>query len=277
MKASWLGKALVYVVLLAGALGFVFPFIYMIMTTFIGSAYSLPKPQVVFAAVPNLDNYAVVLGKNHFIRYFLNSALVTVVTTVCSVFLGAITAYGFARFPFPGKEFIFRMFLLSMMMPAVVAIVPQFLIIKNLGLVNTYPGLWLLYVSTGVVGSTFFLRSFFGSIPKELEESVLIDGGGSWRIFWNVYLPQSKPALATMAIFSFMGTWQEFFTALIVLKDEAKRTLPIAFQMLSDAHATNYGWIFAAAVLMLIPIMIVYVVFQKQFVQGGYNEGGVKG
>lgn len=277
MKVRLSAKLFVYGVLLAGALAFTFPFVYMIMTTFIKSVYSLPKPEAVFSAVPNLTNYQVVWGKNNFLRYFGNSLLITTVSLVGSLAIGCITAYGFSRFRFPGKELIFRLFLLTMMMPAVVGIIPVFIIIKNLQLVDSYFGLWLVYISTSVMGSVFFLRGFFQSIPKELEESVLIDGGGNWRILYSIYLPMSKPAIGTMAIFSFMGTWQEFFTALVIIKTGAKRTLPIAFQMLNDQYATNFGWVFAAAVIMLIPVMFIYVIFQKRFVQGGFTEGAIKG
>lgn len=277
MKADVFWKIVVYVIVIAGALAFIFPFIYMLLTTFVGSAYSLPRPSEVFSVTPNLKNYEIVWNRNHFARYFMNSILVAGVAMVGGLFLGSLTAYGFSRFKFPGKEFIFRGFLLTMMIPTVLAIVPQFIVIKNLGLVNTYLGLWLLYIGGGAVGSAFFLRGFFESIPKEMEESVLIDGGGNWRIFWNIYLPQSRPAIGTLAIFAFSGTWDEFFVALTLIKDEAKRTLPIALQMFFDQHATNYGWAFAASMIALLPVIVIYITFQKHFVQGGFNEGGVKG
>jgi multiple sugar transport system permease protein len=277
MRTKWFPKLLVYTVILLGALAFLFPFVYMILTSFVKAAYSLPRPNEVFSVVPNLDNYKIVWGKNHFAQYFLNSALVTTVATFGSLFLGCLTAYGFARFQFPGKEFLFRSFLLTMMIPGVINIIPVFLIIKSMGLVNTYTGLWLIYIGGGVVGSTFFLRGFFQSIPKEYEESVLIDGGGNWRIFWNIYLPQSLPAIGTLAILSFQGTWEEYFTALVVIKDEAMRTLPIALLMFNDKYASNYGWVFAASIIALLPIVTLYIVFQKRFVQSGFNEGGVKG
>lgn len=277
MKTKWYLQLLVYAVIIMGALAFLFPFVYMILTSFIKSAYSLPRPKEIFSVVPNLDNYFLVWNKNNFARYFLNSALVTVVSMVGSMLLGCLTAYGFARFQFPGKELLFRVFLLTTMIPGVINIIPQFLIIKNLGLVSTYWGLWLIYIGGGVVGSTFFLRGFFQSIPKEYEESVLIDGGGNWRIFWNIYLPQSLPAIGTLAVLSFQGTWEEYFTALVIIKDEAMRTLPIALLMFNDKYATNYGWVFAASIIALIPTVLLYVVFQKKFVQGGFNEGGVKG
>lgn len=277
MKTKWYLQLLVYSVIVLGALAFLFPFVYMIMTSFIKSAYSLPRPKEVFSVIPNLSNYQVVWSKNHFARFFLNSSLVTIVAMTGSLFLGCITAYGFARFQFPGKEFLFRTFLLTMMIPGVINIIPQFLVIKSLGLVGSYWGLWLIYIGGGIVGSTFFLRGFFQSIPKEYEESVLIDGGGNWRIFWNIYLPQSLPAIGTLAVLSFQGTWEEYFTALVIIKDEAMRTLPIALLMFNDKYATNYGWVFAASIIALIPTVILYVIFQKRFVQGGFNEGGVKG
>jgi multiple sugar transport system permease protein len=123
----------------------------------------------------------------------------------------------------------------------------------------------------------FFLRGFFESIPKELEESVLIDGGGNWRIVWNIYLPQSLPALGTLAIFIFQGTWEEYFLALTLIKSEALRTLPIAILMFNDKYSTNYGQVFAASVIALLPVILLYMTFQKKFVQSGYYEGGVKG
>lgn len=277
MKTNLISKILVYTSLICGVGIFIIPFIYMILTTFVDQAYSLPRPNEVLSAVPNLNNYEVVWNKNNFFRYFLNSLLVAGVATVGSVFLGALTAYAFARFEFPFKEIIFRVFLFTMMIPLVLAIVPQFTIIKSLDLVNTYYGLWLIYIGGGVIGSTFFLRGFFQSVPKELEESVLMDGGGNWRIFWNIYLPLTKPALATMAIFAFSGTWDEYFVALTLIKDEMMRTLPIALMMFQGQYASNWAWIFAASIIALLPIVIIYVIFQKKFVQGGQTEGGVKG
>jgi multiple sugar transport system permease protein len=270
-------QLVIYAVLLMGVVVFIFPFLYMIMTTFVKGAYTLPRPYEIFSAVPNLDNYQIVWNRNHFARYFLNSAVVTAVSMAGGLFLGALTAYGFARFQFPGKEALFRLFLLTMMIPGVINIIPQFIIIKNLGLVNTYAGLWLIYIGGGVVGSTFFLRGFFEGIPKELEESVMIDGGSNFKIFWHIYLPQSLPALGTLAIFSFQGTWEEYFLALTIIKSEVMRTLPIALMMFHDQHATNYSWVFAASVIALLPVVLVYITFQKKFVQSGYNDGAVKG
>jgi multiple sugar transport system permease protein len=277
MKTPAITKIVVYAIIIFGALLFVFPFIYMILTTFFLGTNTLPKPHEVFSVTPNIKNYITVWNKNNFVNYFMNSVIVTSVAMVGSLFLSALTAYGFARFTFPGKEGVFRIFLLTMMIPGVINIIPQFITIKSLGLVNTYAGLWLVYIAGGVVGNMFFLRGFFESIPKELEESVLIDGGGSWRIFWNIYLPQSLPAMGTLAIFIFQGTWEEYFLALTLIKSESLRTLPIAIMMFNDKYATNYGQIFAASMIALLPVILIYMTFQKKFVQSGFNEGGVKG
>lgn len=276
-KTSLFWKFVVYAVLILGVAVFIIPFIYMLLTTFVDNAYTLPRPSEVFSVTPNLDNYETVWNRNNFFRYFLNSLLIAGVSMVGSLFLGALTAYAFSRFQFPFKEFLFRMFLFTMMIPVVLAIVPQFTVISNLGLVNTYAGLWLLYIGGGVVGSTFFLRGFFETIPKELEDSIRIDGGGNWRIFWNIYLPLSKPALGTMAIFSFSGTWDEYFVALTIIKDEALRTLPIALMMFQGQHASNWAWIFATSIIALLPVVLIYIIFQKHFVKSGLSEGSMKG
>ncbi|ALS28658.1 carbohydrate ABC transporter permease [Paenibacillus cisolokensis] len=277
MRTSLINQIIVYAIIITGALLFVFPFIYMILTTFFLGTNTLPKPDQVFSVNINFTNYITVWNKNNFVNYFMNSVIVTSVAMVGSLLLGALTAYGFARFTFPGKELIFRLFLLTIFIPGVINIIPQFVIIKEMGLVNTYSGLWLVYIAGGVIGNVFFLRGFFESIPKELEESVLIDGGGNWRIFWNIYLPQSLPALGTLAIFIFQGTWEEYFLALTLIKSEALRTLPIAILMFNDKYSTNYGQVFAASVIALLPVILLYMTFQKKFVQSGYNEGGVKG
>ncbi|WP_407271176.1 carbohydrate ABC transporter permease [Radiobacillus sp. PE A8.2] len=276
-KSDIFWKIVVYAILILGVVIFIFPFIYMILTTFFTSAYVLPKPGEVFSVTPNLENYDLVWNEYHFYRYFLNSVLVAGVAMVGGLFLGSLTAYAFVRFEFPGKEFLFRAFLFTMMIPLVLAIVPQFTVIQNLGLVNTYLGLWLIYIGGGVVGSTFFLRGFFETVPKDLEESVIIDGGGNWRIFWHIYLPLSKPALATMAIFSFQGTWDEYFVALTIIKEEALRTLPIQLMMFQGQHASNWALVFAASLIAILPVVVIYIIFQKRFVQSGGSDGALKG
>ncbi|WP_279222133.1 carbohydrate ABC transporter permease [Clostridium sp. JN-9] len=169
------------------------------------------------------------------------------------------------------------MYIFSLMMPAVLALISQFTILKGMGLVDTYTGLILLYVSGAVAGNTFFLKGFFETIPKELEESVIIDGGNKWTIYTKIILPLSKPALGILGIGTFSGIWTELFAALTVIKTQSKRTLPIAIKLLQNGKATQWGVIFAASMIVLIPIIIIFIIFNKNFINPSGTQGAVKG
>jgi multiple sugar transport system permease protein len=267
----------IHLVLLAGIVLVSGPFVYMILTSLTTDNFSLPSPHKLMNSPKTLNNYVEAWSKNHFSQYFVNSIFISITTMVISLFLSSLTAYGFARFPFPGKELLFRIFLFSMFVPAILNIIPQFTIIKSLGLVDTYTGLILLYIGTGIVGSTFFLRGFFERIPVELEESIVIDGGSKWTIYHKIYIPLSLPAIGTLGIFAFSGTWDEFIVALTLIKTESNRTLPIALQLFRGQYATYYGLFFAASMMALIPIIAIFILFQKQFVNPNVSEGSVKG
>jgi multiple sugar transport system permease protein len=270
---SWL----THTVLVMGIFVVIGPFIYMILTSMTTDNFSLPSPYKLLNSEKTFVNYVEAWNKNHFSQYFLNSLYISVITMALSLSVATMTAYAFARFPFPGKEFLFKIFLFSMFVPGILNIIPQFTIIKSLGLVDTYTGLILVYVGTAVVGSTFFLRGFFERIPTELEESIVIDGGNRWTIFRTIYIPLSLPAIGTLGIFAFSGTWDEFLVALTLIKTEANRTLPIALQLFRGQYATYYGLFFAASMMALLPIIVIFVVFQKQFVNPSLSEGSVKG
>jgi multiple sugar transport system permease protein len=270
-------KWVIYFLLILGIFVVLGPFVYMLLTSLTQDNYSLPSPYKLLFDTKNFNNYVDAWSKNHFQLYFVNSLMISVITMLFSISLAASTAYAFARFTFPLKEFLFKAFIFTLFVPSLLNIIPQFTIIKALGLVNTYPGLILVYVGSGVVGSTFFLRGFFERIPVELEESIVIDGGGRMTIFRAIYLPLSLPALGTLAILSFSGTWDEFTIALTFLKAEALRTIPIALQLFRGQYATLYGLFFAASIIALIPIMIIFLVFQKQFVNPGQSDGSIKG
>lgn len=270
-------SVLVHVILILGIFIVIGPFIYMILTSLTTDSFSLPNPYKLIYSEKTFQNYIDAWSKNNFSRYFVNSLFVSTVTMILSLSLASLTAYAFARFTFPGKEFLFRLFLFTMFVPSILNIIPQFTIIQTLGLVDSYSGLVLLYISTGVVGSTFFLRGFFERIPSELEDSILIDGGTRWTMFYTIYLPLSLPAIGTLGIFSFSGTWDEFIVALTIIKTEANRTLPIALQLFRGQYATYYGLFFAASMIALIPIILIFIIFQKQFVNPNVNEGSIKG
>lgn len=275
MNKTW--RILVYTLLILGLVLVLTPFIYMILTSLTENAFTLPHPDDLVKQDKSFDNYIEAWNKNNFERYFLNSLFVATTTAFFAILFSSMTAYAFARFQFPLKEPLFRLFLFSMMVPGVLNIIPQFTIIDSLGLVDTYKGLLLIYVGIGIAGNTFFLRGFFERIPRELEESVIIDGGSKWTIFRHIYIPLSKPSLATLAIFTFSGAWDEFFVALTIIKTESKRTLPIALQLFQGQHATNWGLVFAASIIAIIPIILIFIFFQKKFVQSTTGEGALKG
>lgn len=275
MNRFW--QVMIYSLLILGLVIVLTPFIYMILTSLTENAFTLPHPDELLKQDKTFNNYIEAWNKNNFERYFLNSLFIATTTAFFAILFSSMTAYAFARFQFPLKEPLFRLFLFSMMVPGVLNIIPQFTVINSLGLVDTYRGLLLIYVGVGIAGNTFFLRGFFERIPKELEESVIIDGGGKWTIYRHIYIPLSKPSLATLAIFTFSAAWDEFFVALTIIKTESKRTLPIALQLFQGQHATNWGLVFAASIIAIIPIILIFIFFQKKFVQSTTGEGALKG
>ncbi|RKX79293.1 MAG: carbohydrate ABC transporter permease [Spirochaetes bacterium] len=269
-------KLILYLALFVGVVVFLTPFLYMVAVALTRATRIMPYPPILFPRNPYFGNFAVVWSRNNFGRYFLNSVFLACSSTIVSFLVATTSAYSFARFQFPGKEMIFRFFLISMMVPGLLNIVPQFVMIKFFRLVNTYTGLLLLYSSTGVAFQTFFLRGFFEIIPREMEESIRLDGGSRFTIYRYIMLPLSTPALATLAIFTFSASWDEFFLALTFIKSEWKRTLPIAIRLFQQQYGTEWGLVFAASLIAIIPIITIFVVFQKRFIRGELTTGAVK-
>lgn len=272
----WIYRWLVYMLIVIGILTVIGPFVYMFLTSLTADNYRLPSPETLLQQAKTLENYMLAWTQNSFARYFSNSLFITFTTLFFSLALSSITAYAFARFPFPGKEVLFKIFIFTMIIPTLINIIPQFTIIKTFGLVDTYTGLILLYVATGVAGNTFFLRGFFEQIPTELEESIFIDGGNRWTIYRAIYVPLSLPALGTLGIFIFNSIWEEFVLAVTLIKTEDHRTVPVALQLFRGQNATQYGRFFAASIIALIPTIIIFLLFQKQFVNPKM-EGSLKG
>ncbi|MBA4386160.1 MAG: carbohydrate ABC transporter permease, partial [Anaerolinea sp.] len=181
-----------------------------------------------------------------------------------------------ARFKFPAKEFLFFFILLVLMVPDMVTIIPKFLLVKTLGLRNSLWGLIIVYVAGSTSLNTFLLRGFFEQLPHELEEAMLIDGANYLTIFFRLAIPLSTPALATVTIFSFMGNWDEFTWALTAIDEPLKRTLPVAIYSFQGQHGTEWGLVFAAMIIAIIPTMLVFLSLQKYFVKG-LTSGSIKG
>lgn len=265
-----------YVTLTVGALVMVTPFLYMLSTSFKGQAYVLTVPPQFVPDPATLANYEQAWTSQDFGRYFVNSVLVASVSTVLSVLFSSMMAYAFARFSFPGRELIFRVLLIGLMVPAMMLIIPQFVLARQLGLIDTLPGLIVFYVAGTLSLNTFLLRGFFESIPVELDQAMEVDGANAWARYHRLALPLAKPALATATIFTFLACWDEFAWALTIISSPERRTLPLAIQLFQGQNATQWGLVFAASVIAVIPVVVVFLVFQRYFVQG-LTAGAVKG
>lgn len=271
-------KMLSYLLLSAGALTMVGPFLWMVTT-------SLKEPGEVFAFqkiwwkewVPTTfvwQNYVKAWNVVPFARFYLNSIFVTLAVTLGQVATSAMAAYAFARLRFPGKNQIFFGYLATMMVPGAVTMIPVFILLRNLGWVDTYKALILPGIFTAY--GTFMLRQFFLTLPKDLEDAAKIDGCNYFGIFWKIILPLSKPALATLTTFTFMGSWMNFMWPLIVINTENKFTLPVGLAYFQSLHHTDWTLLMAASVMMILPILLVFVFNQRFFVEG-IKLTGIKG
>jgi multiple sugar transport system permease protein len=267
---------IVVLILIAGVIIAVAPMLYMVGTAFKGAAYVQEFPPRFIPENPTLENFQVAFSSRNFGRAFLNSTLVAASTAVLVTLLASMMAYAFARFEFIGKNAIFTMLLIMLMVPGVVLLIPQFILAKNLGLLNSLPGLILVYSAGPLAFNTFLLRGFLENLPRELEESAVIDGANPLTIFMRIVLPLALPAVSTVAVFSFLGAWDEYLLALNFITDESLRTLPIAIANFRGQHATNWGLVFAASLTAVVPTVVMFIFFQRYFIQG-LTSGAVRG
>ena len=270
------GKASVYLLLTAGAVVVLMPFVFMLTTSLKPQTLMFEFPPRLVPAEATLANYSAVIEGDRFGLYFFNSLTVALLATALTVLVSSMFAYAFARLDFPGKEPIFYGLLLGMMIPPVMLIIPQFIVAKNLSLLNTLTGLIVVYVTMNLALQTFLLRGFFEAIPRDLEEAAVIDGAGRWRIMWRIVLPLSRPGLAVVAIFTFLYSWDEFPWAHVAIQEASKRTLPIAIALFHGQHVTQWGKVFAASMIALVPVVVVFSVFQRYFIRG-ISTSGMKG
>jgi multiple sugar transport system permease protein len=265
-----------YAVLATGVLVFCVPFLMMVSTSFKKQTYVLEVPPQLLPHDPTTTNYSQALASNGFATYFANSLVVAVATVVGVLLLGAMMAYAFARFDFPGRRVIFLGLIATLMIPGMMLVIPQYLVAKDLHVLDSRLGLVLFYVAGQLAFTTFLLRGFIITIPRELDEAMALDGAGPLRVFWNLIVPLCRPALATAGIFSFLGAWDEFVWAVTIIDSPEKRTLPIAIALFQGQHSTSWGLVFAASVIAVLPVIIVFVAFQRQFV-AGVQAGALKG
>jgi ABC-type glycerol-3-phosphate transport system permease component len=272
---SGLNTALLYLILTVVAVAAVFPFWWMVVASTRSSATILNIPPPLTPGDALRANYDALMQQVPFWRAMGNSIFVSSVSTALVLFFCSLGGYAFAKFTFPGRNTLFALMLATMMIPNILGIIPQFILFKTLGWLDTY----LPLIIPGVANAfgIFWMRQYIESaIPSELMDAARIDGAHEFRIYWNVVLPVITPGLAALAIFTFMGKWNEFFFPLIILKDPAKFTLPVALASLQSIYGQQIGVQILGATMAVFPVLIVFLVSARWFI-AGLTAGALKG
>lgn len=253
----------------------IFPVIWMFTSSFLPASdiYSVtPKFSL---RNGTFENYRYVLGETHTLKYFWNSIIIALCTTLISIILAILAGYGFARFRFSGKNILSIFVLLSQMLPLVVVLVPLYLVLSKFGLLDTKTGLVLAYLIFTIPLSTWFLRGFFETIPSELEEAALVDGCTRFGALIRVIIPVSTPGIFATATYAFIVAWQEFLFSLSFTLSHDSRTLPVGISSFIGQYNINWGAVMASSTLVSIPVMVLFLAFYDQFVQS-FTEGIIK-
>jgi len=272
-RAGYLQMFSLYALLAICLAATLLPFVWMLSTSFKDASEIYTKTPVFIPKAPTLQNYDQLFEKVDFIRNFINSIIVATGLTFLSLLINALAAYAFAKLNFAGREKIFSLLLLTMMVPGQVTMMPVFIILKSLGLLNSYLG--LIIPGSANIFAIFMLRQFMRDIPGELIDAARIDGCGEFRVFFSIVLPLCKPVLVTLLIFNFMGAWNEFLWPLIIMIKEEKYTLPVALANLNGQFGTDWGILMAGSVVIVVPVIAVFLMAQKHYIQG-ITAGAVK-
>jgi len=277
-RSEWTGgeravEATPHLLLAIWSIVVIVPFLWVLLSSFkttkeiLASPFSLP-------AHWGFDNYVNAWTDAGIRKFFLNTVIVVGGALVLVMLLGAMCAYVLARFIFPGARFIYYSMLAGLTFPIFLAIVPLFFILKNGGLLNTLPGLIMVYVAFALPFTVFFLFSFFKSLPDDVYEAAVMDGAGDWRIFFQIMLPMARPGIAAVAIFNFLGLWNQFLLPVALNTDPNRYVLTQGMaEFASQAgYSVDFGALFAAVVMTVVPVLIVYVIFQRRL-EGSVSQG----
>ena len=267
-----LSKALVYAALIAGSITMIFPFAWMLLTSFKTQAESMAIPPQIFPAQWNFDNFIKALQSLPFWNLYINTFLLIFFRVICAVVFSSMAGYAFAKLEFPCKNLLFGLVLMQMMLPSQIFIIPQYQMLAKMGLTNTIFAL----VFPGLVSAfgTFFLRQAYMGIPNEIAEAAYLDGCTKWQTFTKVLLPLTKSSLAALAIFTAVFAYADLMWPLICNTDLNMMTLSAGLSTLNGQYTTNFPVLMAGSLLAMIPMVILYLIFQKQFIQGIAMTGG---
>lgn len=270
----WSSKAIVNGLLLLGGVAVAFPLVWMLAVSFMAPGEASHFPPPLLPAHATLVNYRTLFANAGIGRYFLNSLLLATGATLLSLAFNVGAGYAFAKLRFRGRERVFRMLIGALVIPGQVAMLPLFLMLKQIGLVNSYAG--VLIPSAASIFGIFLVRQYALTIPDALLEAARLDGAGELRIFRAIVLPLLAPILVTLALFSFLGSWNDFMWPLIVLTDKEMYTLPVAIASLSNEHVQDNELMMAGSVLTIVPVLLIFVGLQRYYLQG-LVMGSVKG
>lgn len=272
-KRSASSQRWLYVALTVGFVAVITPFVWMILGSFKSEGELLKVPPTWWPETPTLDNYGRLFDKAGFLRYFVNSTLVAVAVTIGNLIFCSMVGYALAKLTFRGKNLVFTLVMGTLLIPGMVTFVPLFVLVANLGLVDSYPGLILPFLVTPF--GVFLMRQFIVGLPDELLDAGRVDGASELRIFRQIILPLCGPGLATLGILTFLGSWNNFLWPLVVAQTQDYYTLPVALALFSRGQNVipNYGLLLAGATVVVVPIVIVFLIFQRRFIEGIATTG----
>ena len=262
------GTALLYIGLLLGALITLMPIIYMFTRAIMPEGEQMRWPVHWIPEEPTIGNFQRILSDPTLpvFRWLINSLVVATAVTALVLFICSLTAYAYARLEFPGRDLIFFLLLTSLMIPGAVTFIPNFMMMRNLGWLDSFHG--LIWIHGSSVFGIFLLRQHFLAIPKELEEAAFVDGAGRFRIYWQVALPLVTSAMVALGIFTFLGNWNDLFWPLVIMSDRNRLTLPVGLAVLGAGNYVQRGLTMAAAALATTPPLLLYAIFQRRIIAG---------
>jgi multiple sugar transport system permease protein len=267
-------KALVYGLLLVGCVISLLPMVWMVSASLMETGAANQYPPKLFPERVTFEHYRALFTRLNLGRYLLNSAFIATTVTVLSLLINSMAGYAFAKLRFRGRDRTFRFLTLGLVIPVQVSMLPLFLLMREMGLINTYWG--VIIPGMASIFGIFLIRQYALSIPDDLIDAARMDGAGEFRIYWSVILPVVRPILATLAIWTFLSTWNDFMWPLIVLSDDSMFTLPVALANLSGERVQDTELMMAGAVLTTLPVMLVFIFLQRYYVEG-ITMGSVKG
>jgi ABC-type glycerol-3-phosphate transport system permease component len=275
LRARLLWKGLAYLVLLIVLVIAVVPFFWSVLGS-LKTTFELFEQPFALPRTPRWNNYAVAWTEGKFSLYFINSTIIALPSVLLTLACGALAGYAFGRLRFAGSNVLFYTFLVGIGIPANALVVPLFATVKNLGLLNTYAGVVLPSVGASMPFAIFLMRAFFRSLPGELADAARVDGCTTFGVFWRIMLPLAQAPLLSLMLFTFMDSWNGFLYPLLFLQEESMRTIPLGLLVFQGRYLTEFSLLFAGLVISFIPTLVLYFLFQRQFIQG-ITVGSIQG